>query len=75
MATAKAVKSKGLKGLIGTQVMVKGRYTDVSEGPFKFLDYDPPYLQFELEGKAFWWHTDVIEGIRQYEEVAPIEPE
>jgi len=71
MATAKVAKSKGLKGLIGKQVMIKGRYSDVSEGPFKFLNYDVPYLEFELEGKAFWWHTDVIEGIREYEEVQP----
>lgn len=68
MATAKATKSKGLKGLIGKQVMVVDKYNAERVGPFKFLNYDVPYLEFELDGKAFWWHTDVIEGIREYEE-------
>lgn len=57
------VKSKGLKGLIGKQVMIKGKDRDCSEGPFMFLGWDTPFLELEVEGKASWWNTDTIEAI------------
>lgn len=60
-----ATKAKGLKSLIGKQVKVQGRYSDNVEGPFKLLYVDPPYIELELNGEAFWWHMDVIEGIRE----------
>jgi hypothetical protein len=72
MATTKATKSKGLKGLIGKQVYIKNRYgSDKKEGPFKLLSVDLPFFEFEdSEYGVFWWNTDIIEGLTECREVA-----
>jgi len=60
-----AAKAKGLKSLVGKQVLIHSRYTDSAEGPFTLLNVDFPYIGLEVENQPFWWHTNIIEGIRE----------
>lgn len=64
MAKAK-VAAKSIKDLVGKQVKLRPHHSDNTEGPFTLIGFDPPYLGLNLNGEDFWWHTDIIEGIRE----------
>lgn len=59
MSPKKQVK---LTDWVGKLVVVKDKYKDNSEGPFKLLGVDAGFVCLELKGEAFWWSLKDLEG-------------
>lgn len=63
-----AAKKHTLQDLIGKQVRVKDAYKDKPEGPFTLKGIDQGFMCLEINGEAFWWSMNKIEGLAEWKE-------